>query len=146
MNGCATTRSLRVPAELGSLRRVRAALEDGLSAEGWGGEAAWRVHVGLSEALTNAIEHGSRPGANVAVGIAIDPERAVLRVADRGRPGRRAPTSRPMPPPTTSERGRGLLLMGSLAERCVARRSRGGTLVEMEFARAEPGAAAGVMP
>jgi anti-sigma regulatory factor (Ser/Thr protein kinase) len=114
---------------------VRAALDDGLAAEGWRGEAAWRVQLGLSEALTNAIEHGSWPGARVVVGMAIDTDRAVLRVADRGRPGA-APAWSATPPPTARERGRGILIMRSLAERCEARPSRGGTLVEMEFARA----------
>jgi anti-sigma regulatory factor (Ser/Thr protein kinase) len=35
--------------------------------EGWGGEVAERVLLALSEALGNAIEHGSRRGGAIEV-------------------------------------------------------------------------------
>jgi serine/threonine-protein kinase RsbW len=127
------TAVLRLRAELAALEPARAQIRRVLREEGWGGEAEEGVLLAASEALTNAIEHGSETGAIVEMELEASPERVLLRVIDGGRRGSTAPLGpRPAPPPS-SERGRGLLIMRALAERLEVREAGAGTELRLEF-------------
>jgi anti-sigma regulatory factor (Ser/Thr protein kinase) len=133
---------LRLPAELAWLAIGREAVGRVLHAEGWGGEVAQRVLLTLTEALGNAIEHGSRRGASVEVEVDAFPERLLIRVTDAGRPGEPPPAAGSALPPTDSLRGRGLPIMRALADRFELCPAGTGTEVRLEFARSSSLAAA----
>ena len=90
--------------------------------------------LAVCEALTNAIEHGSVPGERVEIEIAAAADHAEIRVTDRGRPGAACPLGVPAPPPTAAERGRGLIIMGALADALEIGRVGRGTEVRLRFA------------
>ena len=128
---------LRLPADLRSLTLVRAAVDASLAREGWEDESVARVVLAAHDATANAIEHGSAPGGTVEVELALDAERAALRVADAGRPGGGAIDRPPVPPDPTGARGRGLMIMEAVSERLeVDARADGGTEVRLQFCRA----------
>ena len=129
--------TLRVPADVRSLAEGRDAVRRALRREGWEGEPAELVVLAVCEALTNAIEHGSVPGGPVEIEIAAAADHAEIRVTDRGRPGASAPLGVPAPPPPTAERGRGLIIMGALADALEIGRVGRGTEVRLRFAAPE---------
>lgn len=131
-----TSAAERVPADLGALGTVRARLAAALAAERWSDDAASRVMTASTEALANALEHGSGPGARVDVAFTVTREAASVRVTDAGRSGRRAvPGDEPEAPPATSTHGRGRLLMRALADEVRIRRRGRGTEVRLGFER-----------
>jgi anti-sigma regulatory factor (Ser/Thr protein kinase) len=134
--------SLRVPADLTVVAFVRSALACVLTREGWPGDGAGRVLLASTEALTNAIEHGSPLGAAVEVGMSVTEDRALIRIADEGRPGSQVPRLPAIPPPSTSVRGRGLLIISRLADGVAVEPNDGGTAVVVEFLRRSAPAAA----
>lgn len=143
-----TTPAIRIPpAERIDLPARREALAPGrefvraaLERQGWGGEPIEAVALAVSEALTNAVEHGSRPGAPVAVEVRASETRARIRIADGGRPGSTTPSPLRAAPPPSSDHGRGLIIMGALADALEVRRAGRGTEVVLTFTR--PGARA----
>lgn len=122
-----------VPGELSSLSTVRSALGEALDEGGWDEDGRGIVLLATCEALTNAIEHGSRPAGWVEVGFRVDRRAAHLRIADEGRPGAATPSAVRAAPPVTSLRGRGLVIMRALADRLEVRPHEGGTEVTMDF-------------
>jgi len=130
----ATIARLRLPADLGSLADGRGAVRRALLREGWERERVELVVLAVCEALTNAIEHGSVPGEPVAIEVAAAADHAEIRVTDRGRPGAVRPLGVPAPPPTTAERGRGLIIMGALADSLRIGLAGRGTNVCLRFA------------
>ena len=124
---------LSVPAELESLPTVRGAVTSALERSRWSDERPGDVLLAVSEAVGNAIEHGSRPGEPVEVDITVTPADARVRVADRGRPGARAPDGDPVAPPPERMRGRGRLIMQALADRWETGRAGDGTEVVLHF-------------
>jgi serine/threonine-protein kinase RsbW len=127
--------ALRVRAHLSSLAPARASLAAALRRGGWEGEDGGRVLLVASEALSNAIEHGSLPGAPVEVAIEVGPDRVDLRVHDDGRPGAAGWTP-PGPPAPESLRGRGLLIMAALADELDVRPAGRGTELRLSVGRA----------
>jgi serine/threonine-protein kinase RsbW len=90
--------------------------------------------ISLTEAVTNAMQHGNRGDCSKHVSISLRHQSDALsvRVADEG-PGFDPDT---VPDPTCPERitecgGRGLFLMRNLSDEC--RFMRGGSMVEMRF-------------
>jgi anti-sigma regulatory factor (Ser/Thr protein kinase) len=132
--------SLRVPADLTIVAFVRSALACLLTREGWPGDVSGKVLLAATEALTNAIEHGSPLGGTIEVEIAVTRDRTRLRVTDEGRPGSPTPRLPALPPPPTSLRGRGLLIISRLADDVELRPDGSGTAVSVGFLR-EPVAA-----
>lgn len=127
--------SLRVPADLTVVGFVRSALACVLTREGWPHDGAARVLLASTEALTNAIEHGSPVGGIVEVEVSVSQELARISVADQGRPGALTPRLPAVQPPDSSLRGRGLLIISRLADDVALRADRGGTVLVVEFLR-----------
>jgi anti-sigma regulatory factor (Ser/Thr protein kinase) len=140
MIAAAALTTLRVPADLEALAPARATLAAALARGGWAGEDSARIMLVASEALSNAIEHGSQRDARIELAIEVAPDRAALRVTDAGRPGC-AGWAPPAAPPDTSPRGRGLLIMRALADELELRAAGAGTELRLEFRR-EPAAVA----
>lgn len=127
--------ALRVPADLHAVAFVRCAIACVLEREDWPAESAGRVLLASNEALTNAIEHGSPTGGRVDVDLSVTPERADIRIVDQGVPGAPAPSCPSVPPPATSERGRGLLIISRLADDFDMTPAGAGTEVHVGFWR-----------
>jgi serine/threonine-protein kinase RsbW len=141
--------ALRVPAQLEAVAFVRCAIACLLDREDWPAESAGRVLLAANEALANAIEHGSPQGGRVEVGLSVTRERADIRIVDQGVPGGPTPRCPIEPPPVTSERGRGLLIISRLADDFEVGPAGDGTQVHVGFWRhaapeAAPAGAAGV--
>jgi anti-sigma regulatory factor (Ser/Thr protein kinase) len=92
-----------------------------------------RVLTASTEAMANAVEHGSAPGAGVDVAFEVSAAVARVRVLDEGRCGSEPPLGEPEAPPVTSLRGRGRLMMRALAEEMRVRRQWSGTEVLLVF-------------
>lgn len=128
--------SLRVPADLTVVSFVRSALACTLTRVDWPAGGSARVLLASTEALTNAIEHGSMPGDTVRVDLSIVADRADVVVVDQGRPGLEIPEVPREAPPSTATRGRGLLIISRLADEFALRPSGDGTEVSVGFSRA----------
>ena len=131
-----TSATARVPADLEALAAVRNRLAAALTAERWSDDAAIRVMTASTEALANAVEHGSGPGARVEMAFRVTCRAASVRVTDGGRPGRPAELDdEPEAPSEASTNGRGRLLMRALADEVRIRRCGLGTEVRLGFGR-----------
>jgi anti-sigma regulatory factor (Ser/Thr protein kinase) len=126
---------MRVPADLAVVSFVRSALAAVLVREEWPAEGASRVLLASSEALTNAIEHGSLGGAAVEVELSVTSERVDVRVLDEGRPGGLLPVVPSEPPPPTSIRGRGLIIISRLSDDFALSARGRGTQADVGFLR-----------
>jgi len=135
MNPHGVHSALQVPADLQFVGFVRCALACVLDREGWPADGAGRVLLASTEALTNAIEHGSPDHGRVDVALTVGPERAEVRVVDEGLPGVPVPVCPATPPPVTSTRGRGLLIISRLADDFDLRSAGEGTEVSVGFWR-----------
>jgi anti-sigma regulatory factor (Ser/Thr protein kinase) len=127
---------LRVPADLAVVTFVRSAIAAVLTREEWPADGAARMLLASTEAVTNAIEHGSPAGGAVEVELTVSSERAQVRVLDQGRPGIACPVIPDEAPPVTSPRGRGLLIISRLADDVDVRAAGLGTQVSAGFLRA----------
>lgn len=116
MNPDGVQTEIRVPADLRVVGFVRCTVACLLHRESWPAEGASRLLLASTEALTNAIEHGSPRGGVVDVGLTVTTERVDLCVVDEGRPGVQVPVCPDEPPPPTSPRGRGLIIIRRLAD------------------------------
>lgn len=135
MTGSAHIDTLRVPAELSSLARVRSTLEGALERSSWPEGDASRVMLAAGEAVCNAIEHGSVPTGTVTVSIHSGEDGVTLVVTDEGDPGRPPRLNLGAEaPPSSSIRGRGIMIMRELADEIALERHGTGTRVAMFFA------------
>jgi anti-sigma regulatory factor (Ser/Thr protein kinase) len=114
-----------LPGDLNGLRQVRADLSRWLGAKGVTGLAADEVVLATSEALANAVEHGTEGGGRVHLRVECSPgddaREIVVRVKDDGGWRTRPPAH---------DRGRGLALMRGLMDDVMVRHD-GGTTVEL---------------
>jgi anti-sigma regulatory factor (Ser/Thr protein kinase) len=120
------------PAELTSLSPARAAIEDTLRGRGWDERRTGDVVLAASEALTNAIEHGSSPGGWIELAVTVNGDRACLVVTDGGRDGAVALLPTPAQD-VTGVRGHGLLIISRLAQTAQLRRVGAGIELRMEL-------------
>jgi anti-sigma regulatory factor (Ser/Thr protein kinase) len=127
--------ALRVPADLQVVGFVRSAFACLLAREDWPADTAGRVLLASTEALVNAIEHGSPAGASVDVALTVTAAEAELRVVDQGVPGVSTPVCPIAPPPPTATRGRGLIIISRLADDFELRPSGAGTEASIRFLR-----------
>ena len=85
MNSDAIESAFRVPATLRSLTFVRCALALVLDREPWSPEDSGRLLLAASEAVSNAIEHGSPPdGGHIEIQVVVQRDGATLIVTDEG--------------------------------------------------------------
>ena len=126
---------IRVPADIAVVSFVRSAFACVLEREEWPSDGAGRVLLASSEAVTNAIEHGSPAGGAVEVELSVTLDRADIRVLDQGRPGGPRAVLPLDPPPPSSPRGRGLIIISRLADDFDLRVRGGGTEVTAGFLR-----------
>lgn len=122
-----------VPAAHAALAGTRAALGAALGRQSWNAGESARVLTATTEALVNAVEHGSQRGAEVRVSWLVEPGRAWIAVTDEGRPDKPYPTGPACAPSERATCGRGRLMMHALAERVASRAVGGGTRVSLEF-------------
>jgi serine/threonine-protein kinase RsbW len=146
MNSDAIESAFRVPATLRSLTFVRCALALVLDREPWSPEDSGRLLLAASEAVSNAIEHGSPTGGgHIEIAVVVQRDGATLIVTDEGAGEGAEIDTLSDPPSPTSTRGRGIPIMRSLADELSVTRAGGGTRVRMHFAVQpddEPGPAA----
>ena len=120
-----------VPTSLDELVTVRDALAAGLGQCGWSDADTFRVLLCADEAMANALTHGSENTATIDVRFWVSPDSADVVVIDR-----RSHTTLPATPElpdTSSEHGRGLVLMRALADTLSVRPRRLGTFVALSF-------------
>lgn len=130
---------LDVPARPTATRAVVRRVGDALRYAGWPDGDRADVMLAVDEAVQNAVEHGSAPDAPVEVSVEAAPTTARIVVCDRGRPGAPTPEGPPRPPRISDVRGRGRVIMASLADEVRWRPRDGGTEVVLRFRR-DPGA------
>jgi len=127
--------SMRVPADLTVVSFVRSALACVLTREEWPADGAGRVLLASTEALTNAIEHGSPGGGAVEVELSVTADRVDIRVLDQGHPGTPLPVVPDAPPPPDALRGRGLIIISRLSDDFELSARGDGTQVDVGFLR-----------
>jgi anti-sigma regulatory factor (Ser/Thr protein kinase) len=131
-----TDARLSLPAEIDSVLIARAALTRALRRAGWDGDSSGLVILATSEAMANAVIHGSARRGEVRFALAVDPGVARIHVVDEGRPGTSCPAIPRELPSEESTNGRGLYIMRTVADRCDVHPEGDGTEVVMEFLRA----------
>ena len=120
-------RELRLPAELSRLPQVRAFAERAALEYGFPTDAVFQVKAAVSEAVANAIEHGSAgPGDEVTLEALEESGALVLYVRDSGTFRPRVTRGGELP-----ERGRGLQFLGQMMDEVDVRPGRDGTEVRM---------------
>ena len=84
---------------------MRSHLAEALARERWTGDAASSVLTASTEALANAVEHGSAPGARIDVAVQVTALAARVRVLDGDAPAarRRSASPRPRPSPASAD-------------------------------------------
>ncbi len=125
-----------IPADTVSIGVVRAAVCQALRDQNWSDDAVRRVALATSEAVANAVEHGSTVGELVEVVFQVGDEDAQIRVLDSGRTDTQwSPPPIPTPPPHTATRGRGLSIISALAQKVEFRAAGRGTELRLDFLR-----------
>ncbi len=107
----------------------------GLERAGWSRGDRVDVVLAVDEAVQNALEHGSEPDAPICVELAASGDCAEVRVRDRGRGGAGTPTGPPETPHPHSIRGRGRIIMATLADDARWSAHGAGTEVALRFSR-----------
>jgi anti-sigma regulatory factor (Ser/Thr protein kinase) len=119
-------------ADLRLLKEARDFAERAAEEFGLDGAACYDVKLAMSEAVTNAIQHGSSsPSDPIKIGIAAEGQALVFEVLDTGRF-----VPRVMRRGELSESGRGLEFMRVLMDEVDLRPGDSGTL--MRFAKLRP--------
>jgi serine/threonine-protein kinase RsbW len=122
------SRERSIPAKFGWLSDARdfaasAAVDFGLDDDG-----VYAVKLAMSEAVTNAIQHGSAgPDDSVEMSAVADGEGLIIQVRDPGK--RPSPEARSGEP---SERGRGLEFMRAFVDEVELRPAPGGTVLHFK--------------
>ncbi|MDQ4041382.1 MAG: ATP-binding protein [Actinomycetota bacterium] len=120
-------RELRVPAELTRLPEARAFAERAAREYGFDSHDAYQIKSAVSEAVANAIEHGSAGSWDEVTLEAVDEAGAfVLYVRDSGSFRPRVTRGGDLP-----ERGRGLQFVGQMMDEVDVRPGPRGTEVRM---------------
>ena len=114
-------------ADLHRLKEARDFADHAAAAFGFGADARYEVKLALSEAVTNAIQHGSRsPADPVRIRATEESGALVFEVHDTGNFVPRVMRRGELP-----ESGRGLEFMRVLMDEVDLRTGRGGTLLRM---------------
>ena len=119
------TRQHAMDADLQRLKEARDFAERAASDFGFDGRACYDVKLAMSEAVTNAIQHGSSsPDDKIKILVAAEGGALVFEVLDTGRF-----VPRVMRRGELSESGRGLEFMRVLMDEVDLRPGKGGTLM-----------------
>ena len=114
-------------ADLTNLKEARDFAERAAADFGFDSDGCYQVKLALSEAITNAIQHGSSsPFEHVRIGIAKQAGALVFEVADNGRFVPRVERRGAMP-----ESGRGLEFMRLMMDEVDVRSTSEGTLLRL---------------
>lgn len=127
----------RVPAEAASVALVRNVLSRLLRATDVGDDLRERVLLATSEAVSNAVEHGSAEHGEIDMGLEVRADRMTVAVSDAGRPGSSMPSAALDTPAADHTRGRGAFIMHALAQLVEVRSDSRGTRVLLRFSRVE---------
>jgi anti-sigma regulatory factor (Ser/Thr protein kinase) len=120
-------RAHSIRADLDRLKEARDFADAAAAAFGFGEHARYEVKLAVSEAVTNAIQHGSRSSKDQIRMVAVEESGAlVFEVLDTGKFVPRVVRRGDMP-----EGGRGLEFMRVLMDEVDLRPGRGGTLLRM---------------
>ena len=125
-----------IPADLASVAVVRAAICATLRDLGWDEDECRRVVLAASEAVANAVEHGSLEGELIEIVYQVGETEARVRVLDSGGAVRWTPPATPPVPSPDATRGRGLSIISALAQKVEFRPAGRGTELRLDFARA----------
>lgn len=121
-----------IQADLGLLKEARDFAERAAVDFGLDGDACYDVKLAMSEAVTNAIQHGSSsPSDPIRIAVAAEAGALVFEVMDTGRFRPRV-----MRHGELSESGRGLEFMRQLMDEVDVRPSLNGTLLRFTKRRA----------
>ena len=118
-------REHQMPADVGRLKEARDFAERAAADFGFGVDARYQVKLAMSEAVANAIQHGSAsPDDPIRIAAAREGDALVFEVADTGRFRPRVRRRGEM-----SESGRGLEFMRVLMDRVELRPGPAGTVL-----------------
>lgn len=115
---------------------ARAVIGSELKRQRWDGPDEKSVLIALTEAVANAVRHGSRDAAPITIDYRVSPAHATLAIADTGSGHGRPDIGPVRVPPPTWQHGRGRLLMSHLADRVLMRPNASGLTVSLSFSRA----------
>ena len=124
-------RELAVPADLARIREVREYADRAAAQYGFDDETRYQIKLVVSEALSNAVVHGSREGDAVHVRICEEAGALAFYITDSGTFVPRVSRGEGI-----AEGGRGLAFMGQLMDEFDVRPGRSGTVVR--FAKRLP--------
>ena len=114
-----------IRADLARLREARGFADEAARAFGLDGDARYQVKLAMSEAVTNAIQHGSSsPGDRITLTAVEEAGALAFYVADTGRFVPRVAPRGDLP-----ERGRGLEFMRIVMDEVDVRPGRDGTVL-----------------
>ncbi|MHB0976361.1 MAG: ATP-binding protein [Candidatus Aquicultorales bacterium] len=120
---------LEIPSEGSQLSRVRSAAGKFAAELGFDEAQVYHIKVAVSEAVANAIEHGSPKGTanKVIVQFEDDGDKLVAQVTDEGQFRSKMPTFQP----GAGYRGRGLFLMSALMDEVDIKETEQGTTLRL---------------
>jgi len=119
----------QIASEMKNLSLVRQRVEDVAYQCGFSDADIYQMKVAISEAVANAIEHGSPRGPKDVIELTVEcePDKIIIEVADRGVFKARLPVTDGRP----SHRGRGIFLMTALMDEVNITERQSGTVVRL---------------
>jgi serine/threonine-protein kinase RsbW len=118
-------RDLSIDADLRRLREAREWAERAAREFGFGGDDCYQVKLAMSEAVANAIQHGSAaPEDAIHISARACRDALVFEVRDTG-----VYVEPPQEPPELSERGRGLVLVSLVMDEMKLAPGEGGSIL-----------------
>ena len=121
-------RTLRFAADLGRLREARHFVDEAAAGFGFSESDRYAIRLAATEAITNAVQHGSDSEADeVEVRAAEEAGALVLYVSDTGRFVPKVSLPEELP-----EQGRGLAFMTELMDDVEVRPGPDGTVIRLE--------------